>query len=265
MGILYIVGTPIGNLEDISLRAIETLKSVDYILAEDTRVTSILLKKYGIDKKTKSYYKDIETKKKNEIIKDLKEGKNIALVSDAGMPTISDPGAIIVNEAIKENIKIITIPGANAALTAYASSGFLGGKFIFYGFMKNINELQDIMYNRYPTILYESPNRIKNVLEKINEIDEKRNLVLGRELTKIYEEYYYGTASKILEEVNEKGEMVLIIEGAKEIDLKEDNISFKDAYEFYLRKGLSKKDIIKAISKDFNIPKNEVYKEFTND
>lgn len=264
-GKLYIVGTPIGNLEDFSLRGIETLKKVDYILAEDTRVSLKLLNNFDIKKKLISYYKEKEKNKEEIIINDLISGKNIALISDAGMPIISDPGAILVRSAIKNNIKVITIPGPSAGITAFANSGLLDGKYIFYGFMKNINELNEIMYNEFPTIIYESPNRIKKVLEKISELDKNRYLIIGRELTKIHEEYYYGTANEIKEKIIEKGEMVLIIDKSNELYINKEDVSFKEVYKFYLQKGFSKKDIIKKISLDYNLPKNEVYKEFTND
>lgn len=261
-GKLYLVGTPIGNLKDISKRAEETLRNVDYILAEDTRVTKKLLNKLEIDKHLQSYYKDIENKEKFKIIEDLKNGKNIALVSDAGMPTISDPGAILVNEVIKNNIIVTTIPGPTAASMAFANSGILDTKYIFYGFIKKYTELNEIMTYKFPTIIYESPNRIKKTLEEINKIDPNRNLIIGRELTKIHETFYYGNAKKILEEVNEKGEIVLIIEKAEEINLKEEDVTFLDAYKFYVSKGVSKKEIIKKIAKDFKVKKNEVYDEF---
>lgn len=261
-GKLYLVGTPIGNLEDISKRALDTLESVDYILAEDTRVTMKILNKFNINKNLTSYYKDIENKEKNKIIEDLKKGKNIALVTDAGMPTISDPGAVLVNEAVKNEISITTIPGPTAASTAFASSGFLDNKYIFYGFMKKYSEINEILLNRYPTIIYESPNRIKKTLEEIKKLDPNRKLFLGRELTKMHETLYYGTADEILKELKEKGEFVLVIDKSKEIDLNKEGVSYLDVYEYYLSKGYKKKEIIKLIARDFNKKKNEIYDEF---
>lgn len=263
-GKLYLVGTPIGNMEDLSKRAINTLKMVDYILAEDTRVSLKLLNNYNIKKNIRSYYKDVEKYKEENIIKDLKEGKNIALISDAGMPTISDPGAILVKNAIINNIKVITIPGPSAGVTAFANSGLLDTRYEFYGFLKKPNEIYKVMYNDCPTIIYESPNRIRKTLEKIKIIDPFRYLILGREITKIHETYYYGTAEKLLNEIVEKGEMVLIIDKMEKNILDISDISYNDLYEFYLKKGLKKKDIIKKISDDLNISKNEVYKEFLN-
>lgn len=263
-GKLYLVGTPIGNMEDLSKRAINTLKMVDYILVEDTRVSLKLLNNYNIKKDMKSYYKDVEKYKEEKIIDDLKGGKNIALISDAGMPTISDPGAILVKSAINNNIKVITIPGPSAGITAFANSGLLDTKYIFYGFLKKPNDIYEVMYNDFPTIVYESPNRIRKTLEKIKKIDPNRYLILGREITKMHETYYYGTAEILLNEIVEKGEMVLIIDKMNKNILNISEISYKDLYEFYLKKGLNKKDIMKKIADDLNISKSEVYKEFLN-
>lgn len=269
-GTIYIIGTPIGNYNDITLRAIETLKSVDYILCEDTRKTSVLLKHFNIEKKLVSYYKDVEKEKVDKIILDIKQGFNIGLVTDAGMPCISDPGAILVNECIHKDMNVEIIPGVTAVTTAFAKSGLLCKEYIFYGFIdkyKQKKELEKILNFNFPVIIYESPHRIKKVLKIINELDNNRYLILGREITKKFETFYYGNASQILEneEFIEKGEFVLIIDKNSD-DFESckyfENMTLEGHMKYYLLKGYTKKDAIKQIAKDLKLNKNEVYSKF---
>ena len=269
-GILYLVATPIGNLEDITLRAIRVLKEVDLIAAEDTRHTLKLLNHLEISKPMVSYHRHNEEFRCDFLIKELKEGKNIALVSDAGTPGISDPGEEIVKECIKENIKIIPIPGACAMINALIASGIDTKEFCFLGFLplnkKNRKEKLDEIKNINKTIiLYEAPHKIRNTLEDLKRVlDENRKIVLAREITKIHEEFIRGSIDELLLGIDSlKGEMVLIIEGNKNI--KENdlcNLSLNEHYKFYEDLGLDKKEIIKKIAKDRNVNKNEIYKQF---
>ena len=268
-GTLYITATPIGNLEDITLRAIRILKEVDLIAAEDTRHTLKLLNHLGITKPMVSYHRHNEEIRTESLIKELKEGKQIALVSDAGTPGICDPGEEIIKKCIEENIKIIPIPGACAMVNALIVSGISTKEFIFLGFLplnkKNRSEkLQEIKDANKTLILYEAPHKLKNTLKDLEGILQDRQIVLVRELTKIHEETIKGTA-KQLQNIAEglKGEIVLIIEGAKIKEEKELNeLSLKEHYAFYEKQGLEKKEIIKKIAKDRNVNKNEIYKQF---
>ena len=219
-----------------------------------------------------SYHRHNEELRCEHLIKELKKGKSIAVVSDAGTPGISDPGEEVVKECIKENIKIVPIPGACAFVNALITSGISTKEFCFYGFLplnkKNRKEkIEEIRNINKTVILYEAPHKIKNTLEDLKKvIDKDRKVVLAREITKIHEEYVRGNIDEILSNVdNLKGEMVLIIEGnysEKENDLC--NLSIKEHYKYYQVQGLDKKEIIKKIAKDRNVNKNEIYKLFVN-
>lgn len=217
-GELYIVATPIGNLEDITLRAIRILKEVDIIAAEDTRHTLKLLNHLGISKTLISYHRHNEEMKTEELINKLIQGKNIALVSDAGTPVISDPGGEIVKEAIKHNIKVVPIPGACALITALVVSGLDAKEFTFIGFLpqnkKNRKEkIEQIEREERTTILYEAPHKLMQTLEDLGKILNNRKVVIARELTKIHEEYIIGTIEELKKQIIEpKGEYVILIE-----------------------------------------------------
>lgn len=272
-GKLYLVATPIGNLEDITIRALKVLKEVDIIAAEDTRHTLGLLNHFEISKPLISYYKQNEKSKSEVLITKLVEGKNIAVVSDAGTPGISDPGEEIVKEAIKNNIEIIPIPGACAFVNALIASGMQTKEFLFIGFLSAIKKdkkekLEELKYETRTIILYEAPHKLKNTLESILEILGDRNIVLARELTKIHEEFIRDSVSNILSKINEiKGEFVIIVEGnsesKKDIELSDLNEkTLEEHYEFYQKQGLDRKEIIKRIAKDRKVNKNEIYQYF---
>lgn len=272
-GELYIVATPIGNLEDITLRAIRILKEVDIIAAEDTRQTLKLLNYFEIVKPMISYHRHNEEIKTDELIQKILEGKNVALVSDAGTPIISDPGEAIVKEALKNNIKINSIPGPCALITALIASGIDAKEFTFLGFLplnkKNRKEkLKQIEKQENTTILYEAPHKLIQTLEELAEITQNRKLVLARELTKIHEEYVEGTAEELKKEIREpKGEYVIIIEKSEKTEEQEqkekiNKLSLQEHYNYYEAKGLNKKEIIKQIAKDKNVNKNEIYQQF---
>ena len=271
MGILYIVATPIGNLDDITKRALDILKSVDLIACEDTRTSSVLLKHFGINKKTVSYHKFNEKGKSNSLIDDLKNGKNVALISDAGSPCISDPGSILVNEAIKNNIEVIAIPGASATITSLMCSGMDTSSFTFYGFLdrenkKIINELEKIKEDSSNiAIIYESPKRIIKLLEKVMDVLNDPVISLCNDLTKKFEKKYYGKTSEVLKELSnnpnsELGEYVLLIEKNKETVTKNDTISYESLIvDEMIKSDCTMKDAIKQVSEKYKINKNEVY------
>lgn len=273
IGELYIVATPIGNLEDITYRAIRILNQVDIIAAEDTRHTLKLLNHYKIKKTLISYHRHNEEIKTEELIKQLLEGKSIALVSDAGTPIISDPGGEIVKEALRNNIKVTPIPGACALITALVASGIDATEFTFLGFLplnkKNRKEkLQQIEKQETTTILYEAPHKLLQTLQELRQIINKRKIVLARELTKIHEEYIQGTVDELLNEIKEpKGEYVIMIEKNQKTKKEEqletlNELTIEDHYKYYEKKGLEKKEIIKQIAKDRNVNKNEIYQQF---
>lgn len=273
MGILYLVATPIGNLNDITLRAIEVLKQVDIIAAEDTRHTLKLLNHLNIKKPLISYYREIEKTKSEILIKKILEGKNIALVSDAGTPAISDPGEEIVREAIKNNIEIHPIPGACAFVNALICSGLNTREFIFIGFLPTNNKEKKEKLNKLKNenktlIFYEAPHKIKITLENMLEIFGNRKIVLAKEISKIHEEFIRGNIDEVLEKSKEiKGEIVILVEGTKQEDEKIkflNSLSLEEHYQYYSKQHLDKKEIIKKIAKDRSKNKNEIYQYFLN-
>lgn len=272
-GKIYLVATPIGNLEDITLRAINVLKNVDLIAAEDTRHTLKLLNHLNISKPLISYYKQNEKMKSNILIEKAIKGENIAIVSDAGTPGISDPGEEIVKEAIKNNIEIIPIPGACALINALISSGISTKEFVFIGFLsqnkkEKKDKLMEIKEYDKTLLIYEAPHKLTNTLEMIKEILGDRNICIGREITKIHEEFLRGKVSEILEKIKEpKGEFVIVIEGNEKKEAEKDKyilkkLSLEEHYEYYAKQNIEKKEIIKRIAKDRNTNKNEIYQFF---
>ena len=268
-GTLYIVATPIGNLEDITLRAINILKKVDLIAAEDTRHTLKLLNHLEISKPLVSYHRHNEEIRCDHLIEELKQGKNVALVSDAGTPGICDPGEEIIKKSIEEKIKIVPIPGACAMINALIVSGISTKEFIFLGFLplnkKNRKEkLEEIEKARKTIILYEAPHKLKNTLKDLKLILGERKIVLAREITKIHEEYIRENIETLIEKAEDlKGEIVLIIEGNKKIEENNiKNLSLEEHYKIYEKQGLDKKEIIKKIAKDREVNKNEIYQYF---
>lgn len=220
-GILYIVSTPIGNLEDITLRALRILKEVDLIAAEDTRHTGLLLKHFAIETPLTSYFQGNELKKKEFILSKLKQGDRVALVSDAGTPGISDPGFRLIQTAIEDQIPVVPIPGPSAVITALSVAGLPTDAFLFKGFLphkskKRRDLLKQLEETRETLIFYESPHRLSETLKDISEIFGDREMVLTRELTKIYEEVLRGKVSEIMNQISErrlKGEITLVISG----------------------------------------------------
>ncbi len=275
LGKLYIVGTPIGNLEDITLRAINTLKQVDIILAEDTRQTLKLLNHFEISKKMISYHRHNEEEKLDHIVKLLNDGLNIALVSDAGMPIISDPGENLVKYLRNNNYDIAVIPGVTALITGIVGSGMDSTRFVFEGFL-SVNKKQrkqklEILKDETRTIIfYEAPHKILYTLKDLLVTLGNRKICIARELTKLHEEYKstdIETAILNIEENGIKGEIVLLVEGKSEENLREEKkyelskISNIELVKKEMERGLSKKDAIKKIAKEKGLNKNDVYKE----
>lgn len=264
---LYLIPTPIGNLDDITVRSLNLLKEVDIVLCEDTRVTGSLLSKYGIKKKLISCHEYNEDKVKYEVVELLKEGKKIGLVTDQGSPIISDPGFNVVNEVIKNNLSVIGLPGATAFVPALISSGIFPSKFLFYGFLnakdaKQVQELKTLQYFPYTLIFYEAPHRIKNTLNNMYQVFGDRKICLARELSKLYEEYIRGTISEVADQVDSiKGEIVLIVEGnTQKVDY--NDLDILEHVNLYIEDGLTEKDAIKKVAKERNVAKSIIYKEY---
>ncbi|NRT74320.1 16S rRNA (cytidine(1402)-2'-O)-methyltransferase [Clostridium beijerinckii] len=277
-GKLYLVPTPIGNLKDITLRALETLKDVDIIAAEDTRQTLKLLNHFEIKKPLISYHKFNEQIKSDKIIDLLIEGNNVALVSDAGTPGISDPGSVIVGRCIEKKINFEVLPGATAITTALVYSGLDTTKFLFRGFLPRENKERKIVTNQLlqsqeTIIFYEAPHRLIDTLEYLLDTFGDRKIAVCRELTKIYQEIYRGTlkeAVKYFLENKPRGEFVLVLEGKRLEEIKEEqreewiHLSIEEHIVKYINGGASKKEAIKLVAKERELPKSEVYKFSTN-
>ena len=264
-GALFIVPTPIGNLQDITFRAIETLKSVAIIYAEDTRNSGKLLKHFEISTSLKSYHKFNERARVDEIISKLKSGEDVAIISDAGTPGISDPAQIIVKKCVKNGIQIIPIPGATAAIVALSASGLSTESFSFYGFIpkteiKQKEFLKNLISKKETLIFYESPKRVEQTLHNFLEIFGNREVVIAKELTKIYETFFRGKIKKVLAQLNEtnlKGEFVILLEGAGEIEVSDSEIA--NLLEMEIISGKSQKDAVKNVSENLEVRKNRVY------
>ncbi len=266
---IYLVATPIGNLDDITYRAVEVLKMVDIIYCEDTRNTARLLSHYNISKKLKSYHLFNENEITEDLIERVRNGENVAIVSDAGMPVISDPGWLAVKEAADAGIDVVIVPGVSAGLMAVVASGIPCTKYYFAGFLnskasKRLEELKQLSTKEETIIIYEAPHRIKETLELILKAMGDRYICLARELTKKYEEYIRGNVSEVLEIVDTlKGEMVVIISGATKEDLVGDllNLTIKEHHKHYVDNGVDAKEALKLVAKDRSISKSAVYQE----
>lgn len=266
---LFLVATPIGNLSEMTYRAVDTLKNVDYIAAEDTRNTIKLLNHFDISTKLISHHEHNIVSSIPKIISILEEGHNIALVSDAGYPAISDPGYELVQAVIKEGYNVVPISGANACLNALVVSGIAPQPFMFYGFLdhsdkKKKKELTALKNYKETIVFYEAPHRIKKTLTLMLDIFGNRQIALCREITKKHEEINRGTIEEILEVVDDmKGEMVIVVEGCKEV---EEEVVFEQTIiehvDEFIAQGLSTKDAIKEVAKVRGLTKNIVYNEY---
>ena len=271
-GKLYLCATPIGNLEDITLRVLRVLKEVDLIAAEDTRNSIKLLNHFDIKTPMTSYHEYNKVEKAYTLIEKMQEGLNVALITDAGTPGISDPGEVIVKEAIRNNIEIIPIPGACALINALITSGLDTKEFSFYGFLPLNKKLrqkkfEELKKETKTMIIYEAPHKIVTTLNDIYKYRGDVNIVLARELTKIHESFLRGKISEIISQMKEiKGEMIILIEGNPTIDenITQNNLPIEEQYELYKKQGLTKNEAIKKIAKEQGVSKNEIYMQFLN-
>ncbi len=268
-GTLYICGTPIGNLEDITFRALNILKEVDLIACEDTRETVKLLNHFQFSKKLLSYHEHNEKSRAEEIIKLLLDGKNIALVSDAGMPTISDPGNILVQHAIENKIVIIPISGPSAFLLTLTVSGFDLSSFIYIGFLsrekkKKEKIIESLINENRTVVFYESPHRLLDTLKCLNTFLNKRKLCIGRELTKKFEQIWRGYPEEAINYylINRpRGEFCIVIEGCSEVTLEKNALNFEERLNELLVLNFSKKEISKILAKEFNLSSKNIYNQ----
>ena len=264
--ILYMVPSPIGNLDDITLRAINVLKEVEVVFAEDTRVTRELLNHLNINKKIISNYKYNEKKNENKLVELMSNGSSVAVLSDRGTPGISDPGSELAKIAIEHGFHVVSLPGATAFVPALTSSGISTDHFLFYGFLdsksgKRKTELELLKNMLYTLIFYEAPHRINEMLVDLKDVMGNRNISISREISKKYEEIYRGKVEDVLKEINDiKGEIVVIVEGSSKVDY--NDISIVEHVNSYIKEGYSVMDSIKKVAKDRKINKNEVYKEY---
>jgi 16S rRNA (cytidine1402-2'-O)-methyltransferase len=275
-GILYLVPTPIGNLEDMSFRALRILKEADLIAAEDTRNTRKLCNYFEIETPVTSYHEHNKEASGHKLLGKIKDGAKIALVSDAGMPTISDPGYELVDQAIAEGLTVVPLPGANAALTALIASGIKPQPFYFYGFLNRSKkekrkELETLAKQTATMIFYEAPHRLRETLLLMNEsFGGERQIVLCRELTKKFEEFNRGTVQEAvawIENAETRGEFCLIVEGAGQDGSEQeaawwDELSIQEHVEQNIEKGMSSKDAIKQTAKERELSKRDVYQAY---
>jgi len=266
---LYLIPTPIGNLDDITVRSLNTLKIVDVVLCEDTRDTGLLLSHYDIKKKLISCHEYNEDKMIEKVVSMLKEGLNIGLVTDQGTPIISDPGYIVSRGVIEAGYNVISLPGATAFVPALTSSGIEPSPFLFYGFLnskssKQKTELKSLKDLKYTIIFYESVHRMKETLKNMLEVLGDRNICLCRELSKIHEEIVRDNISNIIPLVDTmKGEFVIVVEGNKElVDFSE--LDVLEHVKMYVEDGLSEMDAIKKVSKERGVAKSVIYNEYHN-
>ncbi len=268
-GTLYIVATPIGNLEDITLRAIRILKEADIVAAEDTRHTRHLLDRYGIGNQLTSYHDHNKEEKAPVLVARLLEGENIALVSDAGTPGISDPGYFLINLAIDRDIPVVPIPGATAAIAALSVSGLPTDSFVFEGFLPRkqaarLKRLRELAAEKRTIVFYEAPHKIIRTIEDMLEVLGDRRAVITRELTKIHEETIRGPLSGILERLNQgtlKGEFTVIVRGAADQPQKQVVSTADYLKNLMIHRGLTKKEAIAAAARELGLQKKDVYRE----
>lgn len=267
-GILYLVATPIGNMQDITFRAIDTLKNADVIYAEDTRNSSVLLNHFNIGTHLLSYHEFNKELKEDEIIARLLNGENVAIISDAGLPVISDPGYDIARAAIAHDIPVTPIPGASAGISGLIASGLAPQPFTFIGFLDSkhtarVKQLEKFKFVDHTLIFHEAPHRIKEFLTDMKDVFGDRQICIGRELTKKFEEFIRGNISEIIPECdNMKGEMVVIVEGAKVvIDTNKDPI---EEINNLISLGYKPKEAIKEVASELNLNKQELYKKFVD-
>lgn len=266
---LYVVATPIGNLSDISERALKVLREADFVAAEDTRVSGLLLNRFGIKKNIVNYFEHNKHHAGEKILAELSVGKNCALVTDAGTPAISDPGTELCRAVWDAGFRVVPIPGASAVVTALSASGFDSRRFVFEGFLPRDGEkdevLESLVHEKRTVVFYEAPHRLTKTLAELRNALGNRRICLARELTKLNEEFCRTTLDEAIAAYREKeprGEYVLIVEGeSRQTECFWKDLSITEHVDFYLSQGLSKMDAIKQCAKDRGLPKNAIYKE----
>ena len=265
---LYLVPTPIGNLEDMTYRSINILSTVEVIFSEDTRVTLQLLNHFDIKKKLIALHDHNEDSEKEKVLEYLKNGKSVAIVTDRGTPIISDPGYKTVKYVTDNGYNVVGLPGANAFVPALITSGIEPSPFMFYGFLnskdsKRKTELESLKFCKYTIIFYEAPHRIKKTMEEILDIFGDRQVSLSREISKKFESIYRGNISDLLPTLdNIKGEFVIVVSPYKEDNSNNNELSVIDNVKLYIENGMEVMDAIKRVAKERNIPKNEIYREY---
>lgn len=265
---LYLVPTPIGNLDDMTYRSINILSTVEVIFSEDTRVTLQLLNHFDIKKKLIALHDHNEDIEKEKVLEYLKNGKSVAIVTDRGTPIISDPGYKTVKYVTDNGYNVVGLPGANAFVPALITSGIEPSPFMFYGFLnskdsKRKAELESLKFCKYTIIFYEAPHRIKKTMEEILEIFGDRQVSLSREISKKFESIYRGNISDLLSTLNNiKGEFVIVVSPYKEDNSNNNELSVIDNVKLYIENGMEVMDAIKRVAKERNIPKNEIYREY---
>ena len=265
---LYLVPTPIGNLEDMTYRSINILNTVEVIFSEDTRVTLQLLNHFDIKKKLIALHDHNEDSEKEKVLEYLKNGKSVAIVTDRGTPIISDPGYKTVKYVTDNGYNVVGLPGANAFVPALITSGIEPSPFMFYGFLnskdsKRKTELESLKFCKYTIIFYEAPHRIKKTMEEILEIFGDRQVSLSREISKKFESIYRGNISDLLPTLdNIKGEFVIVVSPYKEDNSNNNELSVIDNVKLYIENGMEVMYAIKRVAKERNIPKNEIYREY---
>ena len=266
---LFLIPTPIGNLDDITIRSLETLKNVDLILCEDTRESGKLLNKYGIKKKLVACHEFNQDKIKSYVVDELRNGLNIGLITDQGTPIISDPGFNVVKEVINNNFNVISLPGATAFVPALINSGLSPSPFLFYGFLnskssKQKKELDFLKKYPYTMIFYEAPHRLKDTLINMLSVFGDRDICLQREISKIHEEIYRDKISNIIDICdNLKGEFVVVVSGCDDV-VDFSDLSVIDHVNLYLKDGISLNEATKIVAKERNVSKSIIYKEYHN-
>ena len=266
-GSLYLVATPIGNLEEMSPRAIRILQEVFCVACEDTRTSGVLLKHFGITTPTRSYHNFNEEDSSRVLIEMLEEGKDIALISDAGYPLMSDPGYTLVQKAIENDITIIPVSGAHAAVNALIASGLPTEHYLFYGFLPSkrgeaAKELQKLVSFPYTLVFYEAPHRILSTLKLMNEILGDRPATVARELTKLHEEYIRSTLSELAQKESYRGELVVVVAGKKEDPSELSVEDLLEQMEEAIAEGMSTKEAAAAVAKESGFSKNKLYNEY---
>ena len=264
---LYLIATPIGNMEDITYRAINILKNVSVIFSEDTRVTNQLLIYYNIKNKLISSHQYNEKENIDKLLKYLNDGQDVGLVTDRGTPIISDPGYYLAQAAINNNYNVVSIPGATAFVSALITSNIEAQPFTFIGFLnskqsKRRKELENLKNHKYTLIFYESPHRLIDTLNDMLKIMGNRNIAISREITKKFEEIYRGTISDVINELEVvKGEFVIVVEGNKDVN-DFSNLSILEHVDLYIKNGYDAKEAIKKVAHERKLNKNEVYREY---